>query len=63
MIYNETLNGKVCNSYIICIVLFVIFLIISIIISISSVSIYFHWYLKKDNIRAKFNTNTQTTIS
>ena len=41
-------------------VLFVIFLIIS--INISGVFIYFHWYLKEDNIRVKFNTNTQITI-
>ena len=57
MIYNGTLNTKVCNSCTIYIVLFVIFLIIS--ISISSVFLYFHWYLKKDNIHVKFNTNTQ----
>ena len=42
MIYNETLNEKLCNSYAICMVLFVIFVIIS--ISISSVFIYFHCY-------------------
>ena len=60
MIYNETENAKVCNSCIIYIALFVIFLIIS--ISISSVFIYFHWYLKKHNIHVKFNTNTQITI-
>ena len=65
MIYDKTmntipLNAKVCNSCIIYIILFVIFLIIS--ISIISVFIYFHWYLKKDNIHIKFNTSTQTTI-
>ena len=50
MIYNATLNdyGGVYNSCIIYIVLFVTFLIIS--ISISSAFVYFHWYLKKDNI-------------
>ena len=51
IIYNGTLNA---------IPLFIIFLIIS--INISSVFIYFHWYLKKDNIYVKFNTNIQTTI-
>ena len=60
MIYNETLNAKACNSCIIYIALFVIFFVIS--ISIRSIFIYFHRYFKKDNIRVKFNTNTQTTI-
>ena len=73
MIYNGTLNTvplnaiplndyrNVYNSCRIYIVLFVIFLIISIIIS--SVFIYFHWYLKRDNIYVTFNANTQTTIN
>ena len=65
MIYNKTvnvipLNAKLCNSCTIYIALFVIFLIIS--ISISSVFIYFHWYLRKDNVRVKFNPSTLTTI-
>ena len=60
MIFNKTLNAKVYNSWTIYRVLFVIFIMIS--RSIRSVFIYFHWYLKKDNIRVKFNTNTQTTI-
>ena len=62
MIYNETVNDykKVCNSCIMYIALFLIFLIIS--VSISTVFIYFHWYLKKDNIHVKFNTNIQTAI-
>ena len=49
MIYNSTLNDyeKICSSYTVYIVLFVIFFIIS--ISISSVFIYFDWYLKKSN--------------
>ena len=56
MIYNDTLNdcGKICDSctvYII--VLFVIFFSIS--KNISSVFIYFHWYLKR--------TYTETTIN
>ena len=67
MIYNEILNAiplnyykRLCNSCIIYIILFVIFFILG--ISISSVFISFHWYLKKDNICVKFDTNTQTTI-
>ena len=54
-----SLKTKACNSCTIYIILFVIFFIIS--RSISSVFIYFHWYLKK-NIPVKFNNNTQTTI-
>ena len=52
MIYNSTLNAiplkdyrKICNSCTVCFVLLAIFFII--IISISSVFIYFHWYLKR----------------
>ena len=47
MIYNGTLNnyGKICNSCTVYIVLLVILFIIS--ISISSIFIYFHWYLKR----------------
>ena len=51
---------KVCNSCTIYIVLFVVFLITS--ICITSVFIYFQWYLKKGNVRIKFNPGTQTTI-
>ena len=39
---------KVCNSCMAYIVLFVVFLITS--ICICYIFIYFHWYLKKDNI-------------
>ena len=70
MLHNETLNAisfntiplntKVCNSCTIYIVLFAIFFITS--ISIISVFIYFHWHLKKDNARVKFNPSTQTRI-
>ena len=65
MLDNETLNsvplnGKACNSCTTYIVLFAIFLIIS--ISISSASVYFQWYLKKDNVRVKFNPSTQIKI-
>ena len=49
------LNTKVCNSYTIYMVLFAIFSIA--IICISSVFIHFHWYLKKDNIPVKFDSN------
>ena len=47
MIYNVTLNGyeKVCNFCTISIVLLVIFFIIG--IRISSVFIYFYWFLKR----------------
>ena len=44
---------KVCNSFMVYIVLFVVFLITS--ICICSVFMYFHWYFKKDNISTKFN--------
>ena len=44
MIYNGILNVKVCKFCTIYTILFVIFLIIN--TGISSVFIYFHWYLK-----------------
>ena len=62
MIYNSTLNDyeNLCNSCTLYIVLSgIAFLMI---IGISSVYIYFNWYLKKDITRVKFNTNTQTAI-
>ena len=72
MLHNETLNvislntislnvyKKVCNSCTIYIVLFAAFFITS--ICISSVFIYFHWYLKKDHVRVNLNPDIQTTI-
>ena len=72
MFQNKTLNvvpldviplndyKKVCNSCAIYIVLFAVIFITS--ISINTVFIYFHWYLKKDNVCIKFNTRTQTKI-
>ena len=72
MLHNRTLSiisldkislndhKKMCSSCTIYIVLFALFLVIS--ICISSVFIYFHWYLKKDNVRVKFNPSIQTTI-
>ena len=47
VIYNSTFNDyrKICNSWAVSIVLLVIFFIIS--INISSIFIYFHWYLKR----------------
>ena len=47
MIYNSTLNdyGKIFNSCTVYIAVLDIFFIIS--IGISSVFIYFHWYLKR----------------
>ena len=75
MLHNETLDvtplndfKKACNSCTIYIVLFAVFFITN--ISISSVFIYFQWYLKKNNIqwylrkynvRIKFNLSTQKT--
>ena len=67
MVYNGTLNAiplndhkRMCSSCTIYIVLFSILLIIG--ICISDVFIYFHWYIKKDNIPVRFNLSTQTTI-
>ena len=72
MLYNDTLDvislntiplntdKKMCHNCTICIVLFAVFFITS--ICISSVFIYFHWYLKEENVRIKFNPGTQTKI-
>ena len=71
MIYNKTVNvsSSDCKCGLPYIVLFVVFLVTSVIIS--AVLIYCHWYLKesndqlyfkKDNVRIKFNPNTQTII-
>ena len=72
MLHNETFNviplnvislnnyKKVCNSCTIYIILFAVFFIKS--ICISSVFIYFQWYLQKDNVHVKINPGTQTTI-
>ena len=72
MLYNKTLDiissnaiplnvfKKLRNSCTIYIVLFAIFFITN--ICIDRAFIYFHWYFKKDNVRAKFNPGTQTTI-
>ena len=50
MIYNSNLNNyeKICSSCITYLVAFMVFIIIS--ISISSVFIYFQWYLKRKYI-------------
>ena len=67
MIHNETFDEillndykKVCGSCTLYIVLFAIFLVISTVIS--AVFIYFYWYLKKDNVRVKFDPGTQTGV-
>ena len=72
MPYNETLDvipldviplniyKKVCSSRIMYIILFVLIFMTS--ICISSVFIYFYWYLKKDNVWVKFNPSIQTAI-
>ena len=53
-------HKKVCNSCAIYIVLFVIALLI--IIGITSVFIYFYWYLKRDTSITNINTGTETVI-
>ena len=65
MLYNEILNvipldiiplniyKKACNSCMVYIVLFAVFLIAS--MCTCCVFIYFHWYLKKDNINTNFS--------
>ena len=72
ILHNETLNAillnmipsndykKVCGSCTLYIALFAVFFITN--ICISSVIIYFYWYLKKDNFSPNFNPSTQTTI-
>ena len=67
MLHNETLDvitlkdyKKMYNSCTIYIVLYAVFFITSIRINI--IFICFQWYLKKNNVRIKFNTGTQTTI-
>ena len=55
---------KVCSSCMVYTVLFVVFLITS--ICICCVFIYFHWYLKKDNISTNFSfgyLNVQMAIT
>ena len=54
-------HGSECVcSYTICVVLAAIAL--AIITVVGAYFIYFHWYLKKDVIRVKFGTHTETTI-
>ena len=62
MIYNKSLNDyrKICASCTICIVLFSIFFMIS--VSISSVFIYFYWYLKSNTNITNIDYSTETTI-
>ena len=57
--YLDYKNCK-CSSCTLSIVLFVIAFLM--IIGITSVYFYYHWYLKIDITRVKFNTNTRTTI-
>ena len=56
MIHNDC--GNMRNSCTIYIALFVI----TFFIGISNAYSYFYWYLKKDSINVKVNTNTQATI-
>ena len=72
MLRNETLDvvslnaiplnvyKKVCGSFTLYIVLFAAFFIT--IICISSVFIYFYWYLKNDNCCVKLNPSIQKTV-
>ena len=57
---NENENKHKYSFFIVYIVLFSIILAIS--IGIGIYFAYYHWYLKKDIPRVKFNTRTQTTI-
>ena len=67
MLHNETLNviplnvyKKACNSCTIYIVLFAVFFLTG--ICISTFFYLFSLVFKKDNVRIKFNPDTQTTI-
>ena len=53
-------NKHKCSSCRLCIVLFSILFTIN--VGIGTHFVYFHRYLKKDVIRVKFGTHTQTTI-
>ena len=58
MIYNRTLNDYKSGSCELYVVLFVAFLVTKIVIS--SVSIYFYWYLKKlQSFTTNINENYQ----
>ena len=58
MIYNRNLNDYKSSSCALYIVLFVVFLVANIVIS--SVFIYFYWYLKKlKNFTTNINENYQ----
>ena len=59
MVFND--YGNVCNSCTIYIVLFAIAFLIM--IGISSVFVYFHWYLKNSNTNVlNINPGTETII-
>ena len=62
MIYNKTLNDyrKICGYCTIYIVLFTIFFMIR--ISISTLFIYFYWYLKSNTNITNIKYSTETTI-
>ena len=55
----ENENKHKCSSCILFIVLFSIILAIN--VGIGTRFTYFYWYLKKDILSVKFNTNSQTT--
>ena len=57
---NSAENIHKCSSCTLYIVLFSILFTIN--GGIGAYLVYFHWYLKKDVIRVKFGTHTQTKI-
>ena len=57
---SENENKHKCSSCTLYVVLFSIFFIIN--VGIGSYFLCLYWYLKKDVIRVKFGTHTQTTI-
>ena len=56
----EDKNKHKCSSCTLYIVLFSILFTIN--VGIGGYFLYLHWYLKKDVIRVKFGTRTETTI-
>ena len=60
IILAEDKNKHKCSSCTLYILLFSILFTIN--VGIGTYFVYFHWYLKKDVIRVKFGTRTQTTI-
>ena len=57
---SENENKHKCSSCTVSIVLFSIILTVN--IGIGTYFVYFHWYLKKDNVQAMVHTHTKSTI-